>query len=64
MKRSHFHHGAADSGTPGMVMGHVGRYDLHSAIFYGGRRRRVVAQLASGASICQTRRMTWWSTTS
>ncbi len=50
-KHTHHVHGTPASGTPGALIGHGRGYDILSAVFFGGRRRRVYTRLAelSGA---------------
>jgi ubiquinone/menaquinone biosynthesis C-methylase UbiE len=48
MELAHHGHGDTDNRTPGKLVGH-GRYELFAAVFFGGRRRRVFAQLAAAS---------------
>jgi ubiquinone/menaquinone biosynthesis C-methylase UbiE len=48
MELAHGRHGNGDAHTAGKLVGH-GRYEVFAAVFFGGRRRRVFAQLAAAS---------------
>lgn len=47
MAMAPFGHGAPDSRTPGILIPHGPGHDVLTAVFFGGRRRRVYTELAA-----------------